>query len=583
MNGHTWLFGKNNKFIVFALIPLVLSIGIAPVIPFSDAAEYSQICIGKVWIEKTNHKIACVTSSTAEKLVERGWGTLLDESEINSVPVVCTADYQPVCGVDEKTYSNMCMLKGAEVEFAHEGECEIEVVEEEIMEEEVMEEEVMENEIKMIKDEPAKSHGKILFTNVNIFDGVNDGLQRDMHVLVVGNKIQTISNQDIDNDHNAFVIDGTGLTLMPGLIDMHSHIIFNTPEGTNTFMHFDFGGAGALAAQAIRDNMLMKGITTIRDIAGNSRGIADAVEKDLLIGPRIYTSGGVLSHTGGHGDWGTKTTLDLKSEYFALVENSYIVDSPDEVTQAVRSNLRGGADFIKIMAGGGVASTYDKLEYNGASVAEMEAAVEAATDFGTYVAVHAYHDTSYDRALNAGVRSFEHGFLVTDDIVKRMAEKDDVVWSFQCFMSVTSFGDYDTMPEFFSHEQKMKALTVGEGALNAAKLMKENGVFIIGGSDMFAEFTPRIKEDITCNVDAGFTPTEALRHWTGNAGKVLKWSGPFDPYPLGELGVIKEEAYADILLWNGDPTQDINLILDEAKLNLIMKDGVIYKNTLKNN
>jgi imidazolonepropionase-like amidohydrolase len=258
------------------------------------------------------------------------------------------------------------------------------------------------------------------------------------------------------------------------------------------------------------------------------------------------------------------------------------VNSPDEVTEAVRSNLRGGADFIKIMAGGGVASTYDKLEYNGASVSEMESAVEAATDFGTYVAIHGYHDTSYDRALNAGVRSFEHGFLVSEDIVKRMAEKDeDVVWSFQCFMSVTSFGDYDKMPEFFSHEQKLKGLSVGEGALNVAKMMKEHGVFIIGGSDMFGpEFTPRIKEDITCNVDAGFTPAEALRHWTGNAGKVLKWSGPFDPYTSGKLGIIEEEAYADILLWNGDPTQDISLILDEDNLTLIMKDGVIYKNSL---
>lgn len=324
----------------------------------------------------------------------------------------------------------------------------------------------------------------------------------------------------------------------------------------------------------------MKGITTIRDIAGNSKGIADAVEQDLLVGPRIYTSGGVLSHTGGHGDWGTQTALDVDSEYFAVIENSYIVDSPDEVTEAVRKNIRDGADFIKIMAGGGVASTYDKLEYNGASVAEMNAAVEAAEDLGTYVAIHGYHDTSYNRALDAGVRSFEHGFLVSEDVVKRMAN-EDVVWSFQCYMSVTSFGDYDLMPEFFSHEQKMKALTVGEGALNAAKMMKEQNVFIIGGSDMFGpEFTPRIKEDITCNVDAGFTPTEALRHWTGNAGQVLKWSGPHDPYPLASLGVIEEEAYADILLWDGNPTQNINLILDESKLKIIMKDGVIYKNTL---
>jgi imidazolonepropionase-like amidohydrolase len=161
------------------------------------------------------------------------------------------------------------------------------------------------------------------------------------------------------------------------------------------------------------------------------------------------------------------------------------------------------------------------------------------------------------------------------------AKGEEIVWSFQCYMSVNSFGSYETMPDFFTHEQKLKGVAAGEGVRKVAKWMKEHGAFIAGGSDMFSTgLLEIIKQDITCNVDAGFTPAEALKHWTGNAGKVLKWSGPLDPYPTYALGTIAPDSYADILLWDGNPLDDINLILDEGKLDLIMKDGVIYKNTL---
>jgi imidazolonepropionase-like amidohydrolase len=420
-----------------------------------------------------------------------------------------------------------------------------------------------------------------LVTNVNIFDGFSDKLAQNMSVLIEGNHIVKVASSI--EAPSATVIDGGGRTMTPGLIDMHSHVTFNTPEGTNTFAYeWDFGGAGAMAAQALRDDYLMKGITSSRDIAGNSRGIANAIERNLLIGPRLYTSGGVLSHTGGHGDWGAKNDSE-PTDYGVVIQQSYIVDGRDEVIRASRRNFRGGADFTKIMAGGGVSSIFDPLEILGATKEEMEAAVEIATDYGSYVAIHAYHDKSYNRALDAGVRSFEHGFLVTEPTVKRMAEKgQDIVWSFQCYMSIQVFAaGYDGMPEFFTHEQKLKGVTVGEGAVKAAKMMKQHGVFTIGGADMFGPgLIDKIKEDITCNVKAGFTPAEALKHWTGNAGIVLKWSGPLDPYPTYAIGTIKPDAYADILLWDGNPLENIDLILNEEKLNLIMKDGKIYKNTL---
>ena len=419
-----------------------------------------------------------------------------------------------------------------------------------------------------------------LITNVNIFDGFSDTLAEGMSVLVEDNHIKEVGKSI--KAPRATVVDGGGRTMTPGLIDMHSHIVFMTPEGTNTYQdEWDAAGGGAMAAQAIRDDYLMKGVTTIRDIAGNSRGIARASQRGLLIAPRIYTSGGVLSHTGGHGDWGDRNDLEV-SDYGAQVQHSMIVNNRDDVIAASRRNYRNGAHFTKIMAGGGVASRFDPLEIMGATKEEVEAAVEIATDYGTYVAIHAYHDKSYQRALDAGVRSFEHGFLVSEDIVKQMAAKgENVVWSFQCYVSINTFGSYETMPPFFTHEQKLKGVAVGKGARNAANMMRKHGVLIIGGSDMFGPgLQEKIKEDVTCNVDAGFTPAEALKHWTGNAGKVLKWSGPLDPYPTYALGTIKKGAYADLLLWDGNPLVDINLILDEDKLDLIMKDGKVYKNTL---
>ena len=426
-----------------------------------------------------------------------------------------------------------------------------------------------------------KAPQQVLFTNASVFDGFSPKLTEGANVLVEGNVITQVSTAPIDAP-KAFVVDATGKTMTPGLIDMHTHIVFMTPEGTNTYQdEWDGPGGGAMAAQAVRDDYLMKGITTIRDIAGNSRGIARASQRGLLIAPRIYTSGGVLSHTGGHGDWGDRNDLEV-SDHGAKIQHSMIVNSRDDVIEASRRNYRNGAHFTKIMAGGGVASRFDPLEILGATQEEMEGAVEIATDYGTYVAIHAYNDASYQRALDAGVRSFEHGFLVSDDIVKQMAAKgEEIAWSFQCYMSVNSFGAYETMPDFFTHEQKLKGVAVGKGARKAAAMMKKHGVFIVGGSDMFGPGLQEIvKQDLTCNVKAGFTPAEALKHWTGNAGKVLKWSGPLDPYPTHALGTIAPNAYADILLWDGNPLEDIELILDEEKLQLVLKDGIAYKNTL---
>jgi imidazolonepropionase-like amidohydrolase len=429
---------------------------------------------------------------------------------------------------------------------------------------------------------------QILFTNVNIFDGFSDKLQKNMSVLVEGNYIKEVGKSI--KAPKAYVVDGGGRTMTPGLIDMHQHVMLNPPQGTAAYQtRWDDAAGGAFAQHHLVNNMLMKGITTVRDIAGDPLDVAKAIDTGYLPGPRIYSSGGAISQTGGHGDWaGRNVPYDIlanQQDMSQRTQMTWVVDGPDQVTKAVRMNLRRGAAFTKIMGGGGVASEFDPLEIMGLASDEVARAVEISADNGTYVATHAYHDASYNRLLDLGVRSFEHGFLISEPTVKRMKKMQkkgkEIVWSFQCHMSINSFGSYETMPAFFSHEQKVKGVKVGKGARKVAKMMKENDVFTVGGSDMFSPgLVERIKEDLACNVKAGFTAAQALKHWTGNAGIVLKWSGPKDPYPTYELGTIKAGAYADLLLWDGNPLENIDLILDESKLHLIMKDGLTYKNTL---
>ena len=436
--------------------------------------------------------------------------------------------------------------------------------------------------VAMAQDEAPE---QTLFTNVNIFDGFGPELQMGMNVLVVGNAITQVSAEPIDAP-GATVIDGAGRTMTPGFIDMHQHVMLNPPEGTAAYQtRWDDAAGGAMAIHNMNVNMLQKGITTVRDIAGDPLDIAKAIDMGLIPGPRVYSSGGAISQTGGHGDWaGRNVPAEILASHMDMSQrtaNTWVVDGPDEVTKAVRLNLRRGAAFIKVMGGGGVASEFDPLEIMGLAADEVARAVEIAADNGTYVATHAYHDASYNRLLDLGVRSFEHGFLISEKTVKRMARMDDVVWSFQCFVSVNTFGSYESMPAFFTHEQKLKGVAVGKGVRAMSKWMNEHDVFTVGGSDMFGPgLVERIKEDITCNVGVGFSPAQALKHWTGNAGIVLTWSGPKNPYPTYKLGQIAPDSYADILLWDGNPLENIDLILDESKLHMVMKDGVVYKDTM---
>jgi imidazolonepropionase-like amidohydrolase len=245
--------------------------------------------------------------------------------------------------------------------------------------------------------------------------------------------------------------------------------------------------------------------------------------------------------------------------------------------KAARHNLRAGATQIKIMAGGGVASEFDPLHMTQFTLEEMQAAVGIAEDYGTYVLAHAYHDSSVNRAIDAGVKVIEHNFLVSEETILRM-KKEGVALSVQAVVALVQFGDPDSIT-FFSPDQKAKAKKVNSGALQMMKWAVKHDLLMVTGGDMFGPFLPMQADNIIKFNEVTQNTFLTLKTATSNAAEVLSWSGGMNPYKYGTLGTITEGGYADIILINGNPLEDIEKI-SRKYVDFVMKDGSIYKNTL---
>ncbi len=417
---------------------------------------------------------------------------------------------------------------------------------------------------------------QVLFTNVQIFDGLNEARMAG-NVLVEGNLITQVSADPI-SAAGATVIDGGGRTLMPGLIDMHSHlsIMEGMLEGRDAY---DQMAIGAMTGNVMR-SYLDQGFTATMDLGGNMLGVAKAVNLGRIPGPRIFPSGGFLSQTGGHGDTGRFNDALGATNRLAEVDFSHIVNGRAEVLEAARHNFRAGATQIKIMGGGGVASEFDPLHAVQFTPEEMEAAVEIANDYGSFVTVHAYHDLSVNRAIDAGVRLIQHNFLVSERTIRRM-KREDVALSLQGWVALVQFGNADEIT-FFSPDQKAKGTAVNKGATQMIAWAKEHDLLIVSGGDMFgANNAPMQALNLTILETVGFTPYEILKTATSNAATVLGWTGDMNPYKYGSLGTIEAGGYADMILVDGNPLQDLGLLEDYTNnFKVIMKDGMVWKNTL---
>jgi imidazolonepropionase-like amidohydrolase len=416
-----------------------------------------------------------------------------------------------------------------------------------------------------------------LFKNVRIFDGKAEKLTDPSNVMVRGNIIERVSSLSIQPpaDANVTVIDGGGRTLMPGLIDAHWHAMLIRPTPAQGIAG-DVGYNNIVAGAEATDTLL-RGFTTVRDVGGPTFGMKQAIDEGIIAGPRIFPSGAMITITGGHGDFRQLYELPRTIGTLSRVEQiggSAIADSPDEVRLRVREQLMQGASQIKLTAGGGVSSPHSPIDASTFTEAELRAAVEAAENWGTYVTVHAFTSAAIQRAIAAGVRCIEHGFLMDEATAKLIASKG--VW-----LSLQPIPEELVQGFPVGSVQRAKADEVWLGVPRTYELAKKYKIKTAWGTDvLFSRALAQQQGAILASLVRWYTPAEALVMATGTNAQLLAMSGKRSPYP-GKLGVVEEGALADLLLVDGNPLADIKLVADPAKnFVLIMKDGKIYKNAL---
>jgi imidazolonepropionase-like amidohydrolase len=431
---------------------------------------------------------------------------------------------------------------------------------------------------------------QVLFTNVQIFDGVSEERMAG-NVLVEGNLIKQVSAEAI-NAPGATVIDGGGGTLMPGLIDNHVHLMLPGPtlpamEANSTWEDIAIHGV------AQSEMYLMQGFTTVRDAGGANAGLQRAINSGKIIGPRIYPSAAFIGGRGGHADFANFTAPLGEASNFSRLNMAQDADGVEAVLAIARNNFRMGASQLKVMQSGGVVSAFDPWQMEGRTVAEIEAAVEIAEQYGSYAMAHSYKKESILRALNAGVKSIEHGFMYDCEIGKLMKKKGAYITT-----NLTAFapGLFDIPAVRDVPASLRKAKSASAAFVDYIDNMKKCPANRGHNTDCVGTISACSKQiayEKYLNGDF-FGNHTALVSMTSIGGEIAAMSGEFmNPYPEGKLGVIEAGAYADILIVDGNPLEDLSVIGTSEKwfdapeppespetIRIIMKDGKIYKNTL---
>jgi len=432
----------------------------------------------------------------------------------------------------------------------------------------------------MVPDGKTLSH-RILIKNVSIFNGESEELITGFDVITKGNKIEGLipagGGLGLEVEGYEKVIDGGGGFLTPGLIDVHWHSMMALPAAQ--LMSLDKVYITAVACADIKD-VLLRGVTTIRDAAGDAAGIQKAIDQGYMLGPRMYTSGAILSQYSGHGDFRNPNYLPKEwggppspSEITGL---TITCNGKDQVLAATRHNLYCGATQIKMAISGGVISYGDPLYVEEFLPEEIEMACKAASDFGTYVFVHCHSTAATRRGIKAGVKSFDHISVIDEETVKMLAEAN-------CFASVqprTAWNIATTYPK--GDPRQVKAQRAVDNTANVMTWAKKHGLTMGWGTDLLdtKEMRDEQLKDLTMRMGMGnFSCAELMIQATGNGGKTVALCGQRNPY--GKLGVIEAGAMADILIYSKNPLEDITIIENhEENLKLIMKDGQVVKNII---
>ncbi|APX08416.1 MULTISPECIES: metal-dependent hydrolase family protein [Vibrio] len=418
----------------------------------------------------------------------------------------------------------------------------------------------------------------IVIKNANVFNGVDEQLLKNVDLLIENNLITQIGK--VDDSKAEQIIDAEGKTVMPGLIDAHVHITlsagFNELDGMTR-------EEIAIRSARISEEMLMRGFTTIRDVAGNTLGLKNSIDKGYAKGPRILPCMAAISQTCGHSDYRqnqAQERLTNGHEDSPLMKTGAfkVADGRAEVLKAVREQLFMGASQIKVMAGGGASSTFDPLDTLQYTLDEMKAAVEAASDYGTYVAAHIHTAPAMKRAAEAGVMSFEHATIMDDEIAQIVKEKG--IWLVPSYFTSSLIAERKIpLP---NEETYRKTERVGKAMFKSAELIKKYDIQNLAfGTDCVGKANVHESQMQELGaIEKTFDTITALRMATSNCGRLFELSTYKHPYQEGKLGQIVEGAYADLLIVDGNPLEGVDCVMQDETKKVIMKDGVVYKNTL---
>lgn len=403
----------------------------------------------------------------------------------------------------------------------------------------------------------------LLIRNARIVDGTRPEPTEPMQIAIEDGRIRDVGTA-VGFDAGA-ELDLKGLTVLPGLIDCHVHTIASTANlGQNAALPSSL--VAARAATLMKD-MIMRGFTTVRDLGGADRGLQLAVEEGHFTAPRLVICGKALSQTGGHTDYrGPYDNRDVGWYAQALGALGRICDGKPELMRAARQELKGGAQFLKVMADGGVSSPSDPIGYLVFSVEELTALVEIARGFGTYVSAHLYDDAAIIRALDCGITCIEHGNLIGDDTIARVAREG-------AFVVPTNI-TYDLLArkgaEFgLPPESVAKVADVREAGLERVVKLHEAGVTMGYGSDLLGGMQSEQSGEFPLR--GRYIPADAvIRSATVDAARVLRMEG--------QIGTIAPGAYADLVAVQGNPLDNLDLLTGQgAHMPLIMQGGRAIK------
>jgi imidazolonepropionase-like amidohydrolase len=409
---------------------------------------------------------------------------------------------------------------------------------------------------------------QILFKNAGLLDPRGDAIRGGASVLVEGDTIREVSTNPIKAG-DADVIDCGGRTLMPGLIDCHVHAMLSEVN-IRALESIPLTMMTVRAASLVHA-MIDRGFTTVRDTGGADWGLRDGIAQGLLPGPRMFIAGRAIGPTGGHSDARRRTDTGHGACKCcnAMVFCMEIADGADAVRAAVREQLRQGADQIKIMVSGGVASPYDPLDSRQFTLEEIAAAVEEAAAFGRYTQAHAYTPDAITRAVSQGVRTVEHGNLIDEATAKLMKEKG----AYLVANLVAYYAMRERARDFgMTSEMLAKNDLVIDGGLKSLEICKRAGIPVGYGSDLLGQLQVDQSREFTLRREV-LSPIEIIRQATLVGAEIVRMPG--------KLGVIEPGAFADILVVDGDPIKKLELLTGQGEnLSVIMKAGRFHKNRL---